>query len=103
MNLSDEQKKEIKELAELQKTPRAIALILGLEVEAFERQALTEYTEAWNAVQAGYETADLTLRRAIYGQAKAGSTAAIEQFQCFQREVKLYERNHRHKRTQGRP
>lgn len=97
MTLNETQITKIKEYAELQMTPRDIALILGLDVVAFEEAAATEFTPAWEALQAGYATAELSLRQAMYRQAKSGSTTAMEIYTGYLRERRQYELHYRHR------
>lgn len=79
MKLTNEQKEEITELAKLQFEPEDIAVILDLDVEKFQEECISD-GEINRAFKKGTLLAQSELRKAVFNEAKKGSTAAQKQF-----------------------
>ncbi len=74
--LTEEEKENLEHFAGLLFNDRDLALIMGLNVEAFRMQMLLEKGEIFEIVSRGRLKAEAEIREAIIEMAKRGSTPA---------------------------
>lgn len=104
IQLNDEQKEEIKLLAELQFPPEIIAVIMELDVAEFlkeygyKKEVINKILEKYNAqselfkiIEAGRLKSQAELRKSIFDMAKAGSSPSQTMAREITKEAEIRE------------
>lgn len=83
MKYSEEQLKEVKELASQLMRPDHIALLIGVNQEEFKRNIKHKVSEVYKAYETGKAETILELRKQELQLAKLGSPLAVEMVNQF--------------------
>lgn len=76
MNLTEDQKTQVKDLASVAMEPREVAIILGIEEHVFEDELKNNDSEIYLAYHQGYLQAKAEVNKSIMSLASAGSAPA---------------------------
>jgi hypothetical protein len=89
MNLSEEQIKDIEQMAELFYSPEEIAINIEVDADEFKAQILAKSGAPFTAYMSGFFRGDMQLRKGIAQAAANGSNPAQQMLREIQKQNKI--------------